>query len=81
MELATFFRAEKAALEAFLENESECNGGLAYELADSMLDEINEAKPGALINLPPLKQALLNYVLEQDETAEESRAQDRVAPT
>lgn len=52
--------ALKKVLAAFIDNEaSELTLG---ELAQSLLDEVNEG--GSLENLPPLKQAVLDYAQE-----------------
>lgn len=59
------------ALEKFLEVESNNDGtdGLAYEIASSLKAEADEGGATALQNLPALKQAILDYALEQADSA------------
>ena len=55
------------ALESFMAAQTALGAeeGLAYELAASMQNEAQSNESGALTNLPVLKQALLDYVMEQ----------------
>lgn len=63
----------KKALAAFLDNERDkgASEGLAYEVADSLLEEANEGGKGCLKNLPALKQAILNRCIEQEQQAQD----------
>lgn len=55
------------ALKALLASEynAEASEGLAASIAKSLLEEVRAGGPGCLQNLPALKQAILDYALEQ----------------
>lgn len=57
------------ALGLFMDGEAAkgAEEGLAYELAESLKQEAEEGGATALQNLPPLKQAILNYAMESAE--------------
>jgi hypothetical protein len=65
-ELPSDLEKVRGALDEFLTNEHDkhADEGLAAEIVESLLAEIKEDGEKALVGLPPLKQALLDYVME-----------------
>ena len=69
-------------LKEFMDSEADksADEGLAYEMASSLLDEIEEGLPNALQDLPPLKQAILDHALEMDSNDDEENDADDHTP-
>lgn len=67
------------ALKFFLETESDkgASGGLASEIARSLLAEAQQGGPGCLMKLPALKQSILDYAIEQNSHAELDKERHR----
>lgn len=67
-----------AKLGAFVEQECDNSAeeGLACELAVALLAEAKEDGHGCLQNLPPMKQAILDYVLSEFDPAADSEEED-----
>lgn len=64
---AEHHRRVVSALTALMATEANkgAEEGLTYELAESLKAEAEEGGANALLNLPPLKQAILGYALDQ----------------
>jgi hypothetical protein len=66
----------KRALAAFLDNERDkgAEEGLAFEVAESLLDEACKGGASCLEGLPPIKKAILDHCVEIERQGEDDLA-------